>query len=554
MSTNESRRPLRTWIAGTAVTGLGPVLAQGLAAMMRGAEEPISAGLWTASALITGLLITLAARRGGFAARLAGTVVGVAATLVALVLHGVSGAALVPVIVALTQAVVITEISRRLPVRLDATRGRGVRIAAWGGLAVLAVAQMARLSTFMADPEADFWITTGDPFWAKHQCMSAYVYAADLHRQGEENVYHAEHYPGLTREAEPHPTVAHLDGFVEDPFQYPPPFLLLPALGLQLTNDFLVIRTVWFALSVALFIGVGVALARWIGGDVGRRAMLLLPLIALAPATQFNFQYGQFHFAAILLAVAGMLAFARRRTVGGGALLAAAIAAKLFPALLLVPLAMRRQWKALGATAAFTALYAGVTWLALGSQPFVAFAEYHWPRLSSGEAFAFAEAWPEVEFALATANQSPQGIVQKLAVLGVEVPEAGRKILTAGFSLLILAMAIVAGRRSGSPLRSAQIWIALLAMASLRSPGAWGDYVPVSALWLLTLLTGELASGRVPRIALGLCWGLLFVLPGVLPTPVLPPPAVSIPLSIVGFAAMLGLSAWVTARRAPSAA
>lgn len=553
MSSNEGTRPRRRiLVAGVAAIVLALPLAQALAAMLRGEGSPISAGLWTALAITSGVLVTLSALRGTPLARIVAGAVGLAGGVVAFVVHGASGAVVVPLAVAIAQALAIQEVAPRLPERLESNRGRAGRTVAWGALALVAVVQLARLSTYMADPEGDFWITTGDPFWAKHQCMSAYVYAADLHRQGEPNVYDKEHYPGLTRDAEPHPTVAHLDGFVEDPFQYPPPFLLIPALGLALTNDFLVMRTVWFALSFALFVGVGVQVARWIGGDVGRRAMLLLPLLAIAPATQFNFQYGQFHFAVILLAVAGMLAFARGRTIPGAALLAAAIVTKIFPVLLLVPLLVRRRWGALAATAGFAAVYLGLTFAVLGPDPFVAFGEYHLPRLASGEAFAFADAWPEVAFPLATANQSPAGLIEKLTILGVAGAQRWEGLANLLFTALLGTLAVVAARRAESRVRSAQVWIALLALASMRSPGAWGDYVPVSALWLLTLLTGELASGPRARALLAVCWGLLFVLPGVLPVPALPPPAVSIPLSIAGFLAMAGLSAWVVTRRAPS--
>jgi len=85
------------------------------------------------------------------------------------------------------------------------------------------------------------------------QVLNAVVrtYAADLNRQGVANVYDARFYPGLNPEAENLATVAHLPP--DDPYQYPPQFLLLPRLALLLSNDSLMIRTVWFGIQSLAF-------------------------------------------------------------------------------------------------------------------------------------------------------------------------------------------------------------------------------------------------------------------------------------------------------------
>jgi hypothetical protein len=444
----------------------------------------------------------------------------------------------------------LPRVLRRIPTSWsDAARTRPVATGFWIALALLTIVQVGRLGAYMTDDSLDWWITTKDPFWAKHQCFSAYVYAADLHAQGDENVYRQEHYPGVSPKAEPHPTVAHLDGFVDDPFQYPPHFLLLPKLALALTNDFLTIRTTWFALSFALFAGVVIALARWVGGREGRVAMLLAPLIAISPAALFNFQYGQFHFATILLAIAGLLAFESGRRSLGGALLAAAICAKIFPALLVVYLATQRRWKDLAWTGAFVAGFTGLAFLVLGATPFTAFVDYHLPRLANGDAFAFGDAWPDFAAALAAANQSPAGVVSKLEALGVAA-DGLLTPLNAIYSIAIVALAVWAGRRDGSRARRAQTWVALLLLASLRSPGAWGDYVPVPGIWLLTLLGTETATSARRVATLSIAWVLLFFLPGVVPTPVLPPLVPMMALSFVGLAALLAVPTWVLMRSA----
>jgi hypothetical protein len=55
------------------------------------------------------------------------------------------------------------------------------------------------------------------------------------------------HFLGLDPDAQPN---SKLEGVaLEDPYQYPPQFLLLPRLALVLTDDVATIRVVWFALQ-----------------------------------------------------------------------------------------------------------------------------------------------------------------------------------------------------------------------------------------------------------------------------------------------------------------
>ena len=136
----------------------------------------------------------------------------------------------------------------------------------------------------------------------------------------------------------------------EDPFQYAPQFLLWPRAAIAITQDYQAIRLVWFGINVTLCMGAVLLLSFWVGGRVGAVSALLSPFVLIAFPTLHNFQYGQFHFATIALAVLAMLAFARRRPAIGGTLLAVSILSKLFPALLLVPLALQRRCALGGAT------------------------------------------------------------------------------------------------------------------------------------------------------------------------------------------------------------
>ena len=65
-------------------------------------------------------------------------------------------------------------------------------------------------------------------------------------------------------------------------------------------------------------------------------------------------QAGNAHLLFIAAAVAAMLLFERQRHAAGGAILAYAIVSKLFPGVLLFYLLLRRDWRAVGWTAAWS--------------------------------------------------------------------------------------------------------------------------------------------------------------------------------------------------------
>jgi hypothetical protein len=413
-------------------------------------------------------------------------------------------------------------------------------------LVLLCVLQIGRLSCFMADPELR-WGSAYPPveFGVRHMCVAAYVQAAELSRRGVPNVYAEEHYPayGSRRPAgssAPASEVENLAPHLRDAFEYPPPFLLLPRAALALTNDFLAIRTAWFMLQVPLFIAVALALAWSVGGRRGRLAGLLLSAMLSSFPFLFNFQFGQFHLAAIAIALAGMLAFSSGRDRLGGALLAAAIVSKIFPGLLLVYLAIRRRGRAVLWTLAFAAAYALAGVLVLGFAPYRAFFEYHLPRVASGEAFAF---FLDNDLTVA-ANASVYAIafkMERLGVPGVSGAVAGPLVWT--YTALLLGATIVAARRARDFALEPAVWLALLTLAALRSPDAPNVYIGASALWMLTLLAVE-TRGRVHQVALVVvAW---FVI-SVIPPP--PDPKATLVLWMTGPAAILALGFWVLLRR-----
>jgi alpha-1,2-mannosyltransferase len=434
---------------------------------------------------------------------------------------------------------------RRLPAALDGIRKRRRMLAAvWTFLALVTVVQTVRLGAYMADPARDWWVTTKQELWSKHMCMTAYFYAADLERQGEPNVYDGAHYPGLNPQANVHPTVKHLSP--EDPYQYPPQFLLLPRLAIALSDDFRVIRPVWYALQALFFLFIAVWLARWYGGSGGTAALWLLPLVWISVPSLLNFSYGQFHVTTIALAVAAFLAFERRRDLAGGGLLAAAILAKGFPGIVLVVLALQRRWRALAWTGTWGLGLTALALAVLGPEPFRAFLTQHLPNLSTGAAFAFEEAWPDFRAVLLAGNVSPFSMIRKLGDLGLPgMTDDLARVVQGIVSFSFLGAAVLASRLR-SPRRRALGWMALLNLAAMTSPAAWGDYVPLGTLWMLSLMMAGAERARTSVLAIA--GGFCFLLPGVVPIGSFPPPNAAMVLSVAATVLLIGINGWVAAR------
>jgi MFS family permease len=432
-----------------------------------------------------------------------------------------------------------------------ATRRRPVLSVAWVVLTLLALVQMGRLSAFMVDSSRLRGSTVPDPVAANHQCMAAYIHAADLCRRGETNVYDERWYPAFTAplDTEPQGVTSPVHGlgpWVSDPYEYPPPFLLLPRAALAITNSFEHIRTGWFVIQSLCLIAGGLLLAWWIGGREGLMVGLLLPAILASIPTMLNLQFGQFHAMAIMLAVAGMIAFRERWLPLGGALLSFAILSKVFPGVLLVTLAAGRRWREIGWTLVFSVVFVLLGLLALGSDPFVAFLSYQLPRLVNGEAFSFIERADVPVFILAR-NFSIYGIVAKLRLLGVAgVGSATAQALTWAYTALVLWLAWKVGRNATLDRRShVMLWIGLLSLASLRSPVAPSAYVTASFLWLLALLAADVRGRYTMALAIGVAWAVIMG-----PPPL--PDRIDVFVGLLGQALAFALGVWVLLRVHPS--
>lgn len=428
------------------------------------------------------------------------------------------------------------------PVRSKFAKG------AWIVLTLLASVQTVRLSSYMTDIETGWYLTTDHPWWADHMCSSAYFHAAELHLRGEENIYHAEHYPALSQTAAPTTELAGLEGYIEDPFQYPPTFLLYPLGLMAFTSDFAVMRSVGFALQFFIVCGALTAVLAWIGGRRGTLALWCLPLIFGAVPVLQNFQYGQFHLTTFALALGALVAFGKERTILGGSLLGIAIAAKLFPALLLPLLALQRKYKECFATLGACAVLACVTYLCVGAAPFEAFVNYQMPALQSGSAFAFDQVWPEMREPVVSINLSISRVWDRLYELGlVQSLEAGvwlGRLYAVGLLGLLAFFARRATSRTGQVLS----WLGMLNLAVLHAGGGWADYVTAPSLLFCVVLAFEARTNPKLRVGVIVAAVLFFLALGVQPMPALLPAPIGYIASLFFALFLMGWNAWMIVR------
>lgn len=427
-------------------------------------------------------------------------------------------------------SVLASRIERALPASIDDAWERSrPKVLAWSALALLALAQVARLSVFMTDKEST-WGSTFPPieFTVGHMCMASYVHAADLSRQADPNLYAVEHYPnfGLTEAEDIETSVAGLQPYLHDSFHYPPPFLLLPRTWLALSNDYLVMRSLWFAFQLLSFVAFAVLLALWVGGSAGAWSLWMLPLVVSTMPTMFNLQFGQIHLFTIWTAMAAVLAFDEKRPVLGGLLLAGGIVSKLFPGILVLYLAFQKRWRDLAWTAVFGAAFTGLSLAVVGRAPFAQFFGYTLPRLLSGEAFSFA-----TDPLVITTNLSVPGMVWKLNLLGVEGASEWLGPVSTVYTLLIVAATWYAARLTADRAGRARIWLMLLVLASLRS-ALVPIYGVAPVLWLMSLELDDVET-TLGLVGFALSW--LFISS----VPPAPNPAVTIALYTVALLAML---------------
>jgi len=346
--------------------------------------------------------------------------------------------------------------------------------------AVVVLAQLAILGTFIIDPYVAIW-PAGllRPWQSGHSCVSAYWVATqqattvpDLY---VDTVYRPVTPPGVRR-------LPNLGPFFVDVFEYPPTFLPLPRLLSLGAPDFWRFRRLWFALNLAGVVLGLVAIARRVDTALGTHAVWLTPWVLAAPSVIGTLQAGNVQLLFLVVSAVAMLLFERRRPAVGGLLLGYAIVSKIYPGVLVLYLLLRRDWRALGWTAAAGAALALVTVADVGSTPFAAFAG-HLPKLLSGEAFPGLRAAPAIAI-----NESVPGIVFKLGLFGVPGMDfAAAQVVGWIHTLVLVAMTAWLALRQPDRRLDPLAWIAILILATLRSPFLPG-YGAFPALWLATMV------------------------------------------------------------------
>jgi hypothetical protein len=175
----------------------------------------------------------------------------------------------------------------------------------------------------------------------------------------------------------------------------------------------------------------------------------LLPLALSAFPALHDLQYGQFHLAAVSLSMGAMLAIETGRERLGGALLATAVLSKMFPGVLLLLLLAQRRFRSLGWAIAVASALTLLTLAVFGNAPLSAFVTYHLPRLQSGAAFAFGDAWPEMRSIVIAANHGVYGLFIKLAEMGVPgIDNTVAAWLNRVYAILLAAAALWVGLRA----------------------------------------------------------------------------------------------------------
>lgn len=242
----------------------------------------------------------------------------------------------------------------------------------------------------------------------------------------------------------------------------------------------------WLDLATLL---VEVAVAALLLGWPRGPAVLLAGLVANAPFFVYLVVLGQ---VSQLIAFACFLAWwalRRGHPAAAGAALGAACTIKLFPAILVLWLALTRRWRALGAAAAAYLIVAAVMTARFGLESWRVF------FATQGEV---ANAW-----VANVSNQSLHGVVQRLlASPACELPGRVAPEALVLSSLLSLALLILAARRTredGSPARLDLAFAAFAILSMVTSQWAWPHYNVLLVLPAMIVAAALRGADRVLR-------------------------------------------------------
>jgi hypothetical protein len=361
---------------------------------------------------------------------------------------------------------------------------------------VVAAAFTAQLFVFAFTADSRWAIAPSKEFFVPHWCPLGWMDALSRAQAG------ASVYTFSLREP--------VSGTDPDPFLYAPPFLLVPRLLFAITGDLTLLRVGWLLLQVLTTLTTFVLVAAAVGGVVGTRMMWLVPTVWVAPAFLIGLQIGNPHVSVLAAAITGVLLIRSSRWVAGSGLLAAAITVKLFPAVLLAYFAGQRQWRALAGSIAWLAALSIVAVLLFGPRVVTDYIGALPTILDGSSVRQFTE-----NRDIAPSNHSVLGATRKLAAIGMEqfTTRRGQLIETAyGVGIVILALVLgwraSKGSQHGPDLVTVLIvCLALLNLASFRSPFLPDAYAFVGTVWMCTLLLARREGlGWKPVVAFVIGW------------------------------------------------
>jgi hypothetical protein len=355
---------------------------------------------------------------------------------------------------------------------------RGFQILSIIGI-VLALVQLVRLTGFMIDPTKPNLSTIPWSRWEiMHNCLTAYFVAAQSVKSVPD-IYSNSLYSMPDDDPKSIRKPRLIGPFRVDVFEYPPPFLLLSR-AISFTDDFLRVRSLWFGLNSIVVLIAMLMVARSLGSIIGTRAQLLIPVVFAGIPTVNTLQKGNVQLLIVAISMIAMVLIARKKILSGSVLLAYATASKIYPGMLIVYLLVRRQWRAIICTAIAGIAIALITLYTFGMQSYEVFLK-HLPGVLGGEAF------PALRNPHAMAiNVSIPGIIFKLKLFGLQgMGFPASKIIGWIYTLFLLVIIyVVARRKNHNPLA----WLAILILATLRSPFLPVSYATFPPLWLLSLV------------------------------------------------------------------
>jgi glycosyl transferase family 87 len=287
------------------------------------------------------------------------------------------------------------------------------------------------------------------------------------------------------------------------------PLFLAAVLGPLATVPRDVATIVWFLTSIVSLVGaarVVVGLAR-ASGVIRADVPTIVPLVALWfllwDPIQNDLLNGQVNFPILLLCVLSLGACLERRTLGSAVPLAAAIAVKLNPALLLGFLAVRRRWTAI-------VLCLGLT-VALVLAPLILIGQGLAPYGNYVQSVLLVRVHGEYPIHQGV-SFSVNGVLEKIA------PDWGRALwrraLGGSLPLVGLAVVEIVSRRRRPP--GWEIWvfclyqIAVLLVTPISEVHHLVYAFPALGLLLLASVLGELATRGPRRLGGTLACCLLF--------------------------------------------